>query len=201
MKMTTKLAALGVASASLAVPAGTAFAQSAAEEGSRSLTVEDQRLSVEDLEDLTFMSGEEADRLGISAEIPETRPELPAGVVPPEYRTAKALAAATTPCPSGKQCMWTGGYFAGPGRWLNGGHSGTYWNWAETKCSGSGNPGGNWKNCASSLRNSTAAFGFTVFNNSGNEDAGSYKNVPATQQREQLGSFDNNIEKSVGFGI
>ncbi|HWJ60418.1 MAG TPA: peptidase inhibitor family I36 protein, partial [Acidimicrobiales bacterium] len=189
-----KLAALGVAGASLSIPASAAFAQEAPTTGGRPLTIDD-------IKSMKFISGQESDKKGQSGTLAETRPELPDGVVPPEYRSSKALAAAVTPCPDGKQCMWTGGYFAGPGRWLTGGHTGTYWNWAESKCTGSGNPDGNWKNCASSVRNDNGSYGFTLFNNSDTAPAGSYKNVPATEERDQLGTFNNNVERSVGVGV
>ncbi|MCU1371672.1 MAG: hypothetical protein JWO77_2866 [Ilumatobacteraceae bacterium] len=196
MKKSTTLAALGLATLSLAGPPKAVLAEPVA-------PVREQP-SADPFPGMTWMSGEESDRRGLSGPIEETTPELPPGAMPPasgsDRSAAAAAAAASMRCPSGKQCMWTGGHFSGPGHWLRAGHAGTYWAWAESKCVNSGNPKGNWKNCASSLQNDSRGFGFTVYMHSDSTPANSYKTVGALGERAQLGPFDNNIERSVGVG-
>lgn len=122
---------------------------------------------------------------------PAVVPEVPDGVAPSARVAAKA---ALSDCDPGRYCAWTGGYFTGPSINFIVKYSVNWGNYSEPQCASSGTSGPNWKNCASSLRNSNQAYNAHFF--SGGSGSGNHLVVGPGSSRDQLGSFNNTIESS-----
>jgi hypothetical protein len=89
-------------------------------------------------------------------------PEVKAGSKAAAARAAdkRGMQRSASDCPSGWDCMWTGGYFTGPMGKLQG-RNATWGNFPQSACSTSGTAGANWKDCASSV-NARTSNGFDL---------------------------------------